>query len=234
MRRDVQLRSVAPVERDHELAVHVAQRKVGRDVVFLRRKLALAGFRIQALHQLERLFQLGVLEVEALAQLTEVLHRERLVVIVEHPDGVVAVLYGVGQGAELHEQAFLQIARGDADGIELLDLPQDALHVLLVEGQSFVEHNVVHDGSQLAAQVAVGIEGADDLIGDEVLVLVEIQHGKLIFQLLRDAGLRGHRDLAVVLAAAPVHARLVAVEIVGAVEQFFPVVLVFIVQLVVF
>ncbi len=71
------------------------------------------------------------------------LHGERLVRVAQHVDSVLASVDLVAHGFELDEQAFLQVARGDADGIEPLDPPEHVHHVVLGDHQAVVEHHIV-------------------------------------------------------------------------------------------
>ena len=110
---DAEFGRVAAVERDDELAVDLLDREVGRDVVDLRRKLALTGLRVERANQVVGLLQLFLVDGELAHDRPEVLHRERLVGGREHLAGVGASGRVGRHHVELDEQALLQVARSD-------------------------------------------------------------------------------------------------------------------------
>ena len=223
--RDVQRRRIASVERDDELVVNSFHREIRRDVILPGGELALAGFRIEAVtDQVERFQKLFAGNVQLLPDHVEMLHGERLVRFRKHADRYVAALYGGRHGAKLHQQAFLEIAGGDPDRVQALDAPKHILDVRKCGREPGIEGKIVHDRFEGAAQVAVLVDRTDDLLGNDCPLFREVLQRKLLPKML-DQRLCGRNGQFPVLFPAVVDTRLVAVHVLGIVEQFAPVVL---------
>ena len=223
--RDVQRRRITSVERDDELVVNSFHRKIRRDVILPGGELTLAGFRIEPVtDQVERFPKLFAGNVQLLPDHVEMLHGERLVRFRKHADRYVAALYGRRHGAELHQQAFLEIAGGDPDRVQALDESKHILDVRKSGRKPGIEGKIVHDGFEGAAQVAVLVDRTDDLLGNDCPLFREVLQRKLLPKML-DQRLCGRNGQFPVLFPAVVDARLVAVHVLGIVEQFAPVVL---------
>ncbi len=120
---------------------------------------------------------------------------------------------------ELQEQALAEIARGDARRVERLDLPKDPLHVVFGHFDAVVEEDVVENGVDFALQVPVLVNGADDLVGDDLVGVVEVQKRELLLELLGEGLVRRHGAVAILLVPAVARLGVVAVHVVGVVEE---------------
>ena len=87
--------------------------------------------------------------------------------------------FGLLLGFELEQQALAQVAGTDADRVEFLDEVEQFLHFVFVGLDAEAEGNVVGQGFQVAAQVAVVVDHADDELGDLPLALVDLAIAQL-------------------------------------------------------
>src|SRR5262249_45447224 len=128
--------------------------------------------RVQALDDLERLRDLLDRALALLGDGLEVALLELLKELDHEPLSELAVVLEV---VELEEEALFQVAGGDADGIEFLNLLQHALHML--------DRNVQADGDVLAGpladQEAAVVERTDDLHGDRVVRIDQLHETEL-------------------------------------------------------
>ena len=87
-----------------------------------------------------------------------------------------------GSMSSWDEQALAQVAGRDADRVEALDFREDGLDLGLGNHQAVVEHHVVEDRLDGPPEVAVLVNRADDLLGNERLRLVEVEQPDLVVE----------------------------------------------------
>ena len=148
--------------------------------------LELVGVQVEAVHELRELPALEL--VEAVADNADgIRHRGRLLLVFQ-----------------LDEEALAEIAGSHARRLELLDDLQHRLHLLGVRFDAGAEGEVIDQGLDVAAEIAVVIETADDEGGHRPLVLGEVPVAQLLLQALREALLDGEGVVFGTLVLAPV------------------------------
>ena len=118
-------------------------------------------------------------QVEAVHQLRELAALELVEPVAEDADGI-----GHGRGLllvlQLDEEALAEVARAHAGRLELLDDLEHRLHLFRVGGDACAEGEVVHEGFNVAAEIAVVIQAADDEGGHGPLVLGQVPVAQLL------------------------------------------------------
>ena len=148
--------------------------------------LELVGVQVETVHELRELPALEL--VEAVADDADgIRHRGRLLLVFQ-----------------LDEEAFAEVAGTHARRLELLDDLQHRLHLLGVRFDAGAEGEVIDQGLDVAAEIAVVIETADDEGGHRPLVLGEVPVAQLLLQALREALLDGEGVVFGTLVLAPV------------------------------
>ena len=95
-----------------------------------------------------------------------------------------ADILGLFFTAELQQQAFAQVPGPDTGRFELLDDFQQAFHFFVSGFDAGPEGQVVHQGIQVPAQVAVFVQAADNERGYFPLMLVQVAETQLPHQAL--------------------------------------------------
>ena len=127
---------------------------------------------------------------------------------------------------ELDEQALLQVAGGDTRRVEFLNDVKHLGHFLFRGGYVHCEKHVVHDVGHGAAEVAVVVQVADDVLPDFALFFGQVAIGKLLVQIVLEGFFIDNRSLVrVVVGAVVVGLQLIGIvvnvlvlEVVGDVE----------------
>ena len=122
--------------------------------------------------------------------LLEVLAGEFVEVVTKDALGVLRVR-GSLEGADLEEEAFLEVAGADAGGVEFLDDLEHAEDLLFVGLDAGAEGEVVDEGVEVAAEVAVFVEAADDEGSDVLFMLGKVAEAELVEEALGKALLDG-------------------------------------------
>ena len=148
--------------------------------------LELVGVQVEAVHELRELTALELVETVA-DDADGVRHRGRLLLVFQ-----------------LDEEAFAEVAGADAGGFELLDDLQHRLHLGGVRLDARPEGEVIDQGLNVAAKVAVIVQAADDESGDGPLVLGEVPVAELLLKALGEALLDGECVVFRALVGAPI------------------------------
>ena len=189
-----------------QLAVLVVQPEVRNDLLGLVGIAVVdltAGGRIEFLDLVEDRLELVRIQVEAVHQLRELTALELVEPVAEDPDGIghrrclLLVL-------QLDEEALAEVAGAHAGGLELLDDLEHRLHLFRVGGDARAESEVVHQGFNVAAEVSVVVQAADDEVGHGALVLGEVPVAQLLLEALGEALLDGEGIVLGTLVLAPV------------------------------
>ena len=176
-----------------QFAVFVVQAEVGNDlgglVVIAVVDLAAGGG-----IELPDLFQNGLefvrIQVEPVHQALEMTAFELIEPVPEHPDGIpdgIRLLLVF----QLKQETFPQVAGSHTRRFELLHDLEHALHLLRIGFHTGPEGQVVHEGFDVAAQVTVVIQTADDEGGHGTLMVGEVPVAQLLHQALGKALLDG-------------------------------------------
>ena len=112
---------------------------------------------------------------------------------------------------QLYQEAFPQVTGTNSGRLKLLDNFEHILHLLGRCLLACAESEVIHQGFDVPAEVAVIVKGADDEGGDGSLVIREIAVSQLLLKALGEALLNGEGVVLGALVLAPV----VYVEVVG-------------------
>ena len=180
---DLRVAAVDPELRDGEarhgqdqFAVLVVQPEVGDDLLGLVGVAVVnlaAGGRVELLDLVQDGLELVRVQVEAVHQLRELAALELVEPVAEDADGV-----GHGRRLllvlQLDQQALAEVARAHAGRFELLDDLQHCLHLFRIGGDAGAEGQVVHQGFDVAAEIAVVVQAADDEGGHGPLVLGQV------------------------------------------------------------
>ena len=102
-----------------------------------------------------------------------------------------ADVFGLFFRLQLQQQAFAQVPCAHAGRLKLLDHLQQALHFLVSGLDAGPEGQVVHQGVQVPAQVAVFVQAADNERGHFTLVFVQVAETQLPHQALGKTFLDG-------------------------------------------
>ena len=189
-----------------QFAVLVVQPEVGDDllglVVVAVVDLA-AGRGIELLDLVQHAFELVRIEVEAVHQLRELAALELVEAVADDADGI-------GHGGrlllvlQLDEKAFAEVAGAYAGRLELLDDLEHRLHLGCIGGDAGAEGEVIDQGLDVAAEIAVVVQTADDKSGHGPLVLGKVPVAQLLLEALRKALLDGEGIVLGTFVLAPV------------------------------
>ena len=189
-----------------QLAVLVVQAEVGNDLLGLVAVAVVdlaAGGRIELLDLVQDGLELVRVQVEAVHQLRELAALELVEPVADDADGI-----GHGRRLllvlQLDEEAFAEVAGAHAGGFELLDDLEHRLHLGRIGGDAGAEGQVVHQGFDVAAEIAVVVQAADDEGGHGALVLGEVPVAQLLLEALREALLDGEGIVLGAFVLAPV------------------------------
>ena len=94
-------------------------------------------------------------------------------------------------GPELQQQAFAEVPGAHAGRLKFLDYRQNVLNLVLSHLHSRAEGHIVHQGFDVATEVAVGVETADDELPYLLLALAEVTITELLPEALGEAFLYG-------------------------------------------
>ena len=111
---------------------------------------------------------------------------------------------------QLQQQAFLQVAGGNARRVKGLDDVQHLVHLGQRHFQVLRKSQVVQDCGQFAAHIAVLVNAANNLTANQLLVFGQVFKAQLRHQRIGQVGERGNGQGAVFLVAAHFALRLVA------------------------
>ena len=190
---DPQLRDGEARHGQDQFPVLVVETEVGDDLLGLVGVAVVdlaAGGRIQLLDLVQDGLELLFVQVEARHQPRELASLELVEPVADDADGVrhggrlLLVL-------QLNEEALPQVTRTDAGGLELLDDLEHFLHFLRRRRDAGAEGQVVHQRLDVAAQIAVVVQTADDEGGHGPLVVGEVPIAQLLLKALREALLDG-------------------------------------------
>ncbi len=162
-----------------------------------------AGGRIELLDLVQDGFELVRVQVEAVHQLRELAALEFVEPVAEDADGIghsrrlLLVL-------QLDEEALTKIARPHAGGLELLDDLQHRLHLFRVGGNARPEGEVIHERLDVAAEIAVVVQAADNEGGHGALVFGQVPVAQLLLEALGKALLDGEGIVLGALVLSPV------------------------------
>ena len=189
-----------------QLPVLVVKAEVGDDLLGLVAVAVVdlaAGGRIELPDLVQDGLELVRIQVEAVHELRELPALELVEPVPDDPDGVrhggrlLLVL-------QLDEKALPQVARPHPGGLELLDDLEHVLDLLRRGLDAGAEGQVVHQRLDVAAEIAVVVEAADDEGGHGPLVLGEVPVAQLLLEALREALLDGEGVVLGPLVLAPV------------------------------
>ena len=203
---DPELRNGEARHGQDQFAVLVIQPEVGDDLLGLVGVTVInlaAGGRIELLDLIQDGLELVRVQVETVHQLRELAALELVEPIAENADGI-------GHGRclllvlQLDEEALAKIARPHAGGFELLDNLKHRLHLFCVGGNARPEGEVIHERLDVAAEIAVVVQAADDEGGYGPLVLGQVPVAQLLLEALREALLDGEGIVLGALVLSPV------------------------------
>src|SRR5664279_603353 len=197
-------RDVRIVERDEIDAVDLVDDEIGDDVVVAGFAVDEPRLRIELRDLVGGVLHVGDADAEALGDLAATVIDQLIEAVADE-----AIRHRLLETrlAELQEQALAQIARADARRIERLNRAQHGLALVLgVERKSFgvapelfrrLLDPLVDAATNLverARKVAVFIDVADELLGELMLALVEIEERNLIAKMIAEiAAIDGDR-----------------------------------------
>ena len=188
-----------PLRAELQLEVrHDLLRLVGIGIVDL---AARGGIELDDL--LQRRLERVLVDAHTEHDLLEVLADE-VVVMVAQDDLGIADLLRPRHRPQLEQEAFTQVPGTNPGRLELLDDLQDTEHFLLVGLDILAESEVVHQRGEVAAQVAVAVQAADDEIAHFLLVRAERTEAELLPQTLGETLLDGEGVVFRTLVLAPV------------------------------
>ena len=203
---DAELRDGEARHGQDQLPVLVVQAEVGNDllglVVVAVVDLA-AGRGIELADFVQDGLQLVRVQVEAVHQLRELAALELVEPVAEDADGI-------GHGRclllvlQLDEEAFAEVAGAHAGGFELLDDLEHVLHLGRIGGDAGAESEVIDQGLDVAAEISVVVQAADDEGGHSPLVVGQVPVAQLLLEALREALLDGKGIVLGALVLAPV------------------------------
>ena len=203
---DAELRDGEAGHGQDQFAVLVIETEVGNDLLGLVAVAVVdlaAGGRIELLDFVQDGLELIRIQVESVHQFLELTALELVETVADDADGI-----GHGRGLllvlQLDQEALAEVAGTHAGGLELLDDLEHRLHLFSVRRETGAEGDVVHQGFDVAAEVAVIVQTADDEGGHSALVLGEIPVAQLLLEALRKALLDGEGIVLGALVLAPV------------------------------
>ena len=189
-----------------QFAVLVVQPEVGDDLLGLVGVAVVdlaAGGRIELLDLVQDGLELVRVQVEAVHQLRELAALELVEPVPEDA-------YGIGHRRrlllvlQLDKEALAEVAGAHAGGLELLDDLEHRLYFFRIRGDARPESEVVHQGFDVAAEIAVVVQAADDEGGHGPLVLGQVPVAQLFLEALGEALLDGEGIVLGALVLAPV------------------------------
>ena len=143
------------------------------------------------------------IQVEAVHQLRELAALELVETVTDDADGI-----GHGRRLllvlQLDQEAFAQVPGAHAGRFELLDDFEHRLHFLGIRFDAGAEGDVIDQGFDVAAEIAVVIQTADDEGRHGTLVISEVPVTQLFLKALREALLDGEGVVFGTLVLAPV------------------------------
>src|SRR5678816_1604152 len=226
----LEARQVRVVEEDVVLAVDLLDDEVGDDVVVAGVRIDETGLRIELLDLVGGLLDVGRADAKALGDLTPAVV-DQLVETVAHEAERHRLLES--RLAELEHETLTQIARADARRIEALNGPEHLVDFgrrvdrqilgISLEGFGGLDDRVVdrrEDVLDRAGEVAVLVDVADELVGEERLARAEVEQRDLVGQMIGEIA-RIDRDRLVVLAIFVLFAAAAGVESVE--KDLFPI-----------
>ena len=95
----------------------------------------------------------------------------------------------------MQEQAFRKIAGCYAGRVELLDPSDQPFYFFFCGRNILAESKVIHDRGSFAAEIAVFVDTAHQVLGNFFLFFVQVQQSELIKQHIVKAGFRFERKL---------------------------------------
>ena len=175
--------------RQDQFSVLVVQPEVGDDLLGLVGVAVVnlaAGGRIELLDLVQDGLELVRVQVEAVHQLRELAALELVEPVAEDADGI-----GHGRRLllvlQLDEEALAEVAGAHAGRFELLDDLEHRLHLFGIGGDTRTEGEVVHQRFDIAAEVTVVVQAADDEVGDGALMLGQVPIAQLLLEALGEA-----------------------------------------------
>ena len=190
---DAKLRDGEARHGQDQLAILIVQPEIGHDLLGLVAVAVVnlaAGRRIELLDLVQDGFELVRIQVEAGHQLRELAALELVESVAEDADGI-------GDGGrlflvlQLDEKAFAEVAGTHTGRFELLDDFKHRFHLGRIGSDAGAEGEVVHQGLDVATEIAVVIQAADDESGHGALVLGKVPVAQLLLKALREALLDG-------------------------------------------
>ena len=192
--------------RQDQFAVFVVQPEVGDDLLGLVGIAVVdlaAGRRIELLDLVQDGLELVRVQMEAVHEFRELTALELIEPVTEDADGI-----GHGRRLllvlQLDEEALAEVAGTHTGGLELLDDLEHRLHLFRVGGNARTESEVVHQGFDVAAEVAVIIQAADDKGSHGSLVIGQVPVAQLLLEALGEALLDGEGIVLGAFVLAPV------------------------------
>ena len=203
---DPELRNGEARHGQDQFAVLVIQPEVGDDLLGLVGIAVVnlaAGGRIELLDLVQDGLELVRVQVEAVHQLRELAALEFVEPVAEDADGIghsrclLLVL-------QLDEEALTKIARTHAGGLKLLDNLQHRLHLFRISSNARPEGEVIHERLDVATEIAVVVQAADNEGGHGPLVLGQVPVTQLLLEALGEALLDGEGIVLGALVLSPV------------------------------
>ena len=210
---DFRIAAVDPEFRDGEarhgqdqFTVLIVQPEVGDDLLGLVGVAVVdlaAGGRIQLLDLVQDGLELVRVQVETVHQLRELAALELVETVAEDADGI-----GHGRRLlfvlQLDEEALAEVAGTHTRGLELLDDLEHCLHLFRIRGNARPEGEVIDERLDVAAEIAVVVQAADDEGGHGPLVLGQVPVAQLLLEALGEALLDGEGIVLGAFVLAPV------------------------------
>ena len=203
---DAKLRDGEAGHRQDQFPVLVVETEVGDDLLRLVAVTVVnlaAGGRVEFPNLVQDGLQLVGVQVEAVHEFGELPSLELVETVADDADGVrhrrrlLLVL-------QLDEEAFAEVTRAHARGLELLDDLQHRLHLLGIRLDAGAEGEIIDQRLDVAAEIAVVVETADDKGGHGPLVLRQMTVAELLLKALRETLLDGEGVVFGTLVLAPV------------------------------
>ena len=203
---DAEFRDGEAGHRQDQFPVLVVETEVGNDllrlVVVAVVDLA-AGGRVELPDLVQDGLELVSVQMEAVHEFRELTALELVEAVADDADGV-RHRGGLLLVFQLDEEALAEVAGAHARGLKLLDDLQHRLHLLGVRFDAGAESEVIDQRFNVAAEISVVVETADDEGGHRPLALGEVPVAQLLLEALREALLDGEGVVFGTLVLAPV------------------------------
>ena len=134
--------------------------------------------------------QPGFIQAKSAHHLVEMAVGKLLELLVQDAVGILHILR-LRAGFQLDQQAFAKVPGADSGRVELLHHLQHRLHLLLGDFHPGTEGEVVHKGLDVASQIPVRIQAADDEGPYLVVPFAEVAITELVHQALGKALMHG-------------------------------------------